>query len=110
MDHAAAERLDLLQRPGQIVYGEIGQGEGVARPATSRVEPDRRGARVRLPALPLVSGLEGTSEQSRPESSSPLGVIHRKFDQRQPRAGHRRQACSAMLVKASSKRPYEWKL
>src|SRR5687768_7826961 len=44
MDHAAAERLDLLQRPRQIVYGEVGQGEGVARPATPRMEPDRRGS------------------------------------------------------------------
>src|SRR5829696_9764126 len=25
MDHAAAERLYLLQRPGQVVYGEVGQ-------------------------------------------------------------------------------------
>ena len=43
MDHAAAERLDLLQRPGEIVYGKVGQGEGVARPATPRMEPNRRG-------------------------------------------------------------------
>jgi hypothetical protein len=40
---SAAERLDLLQRPGQIVYGEVGQGEGVAGPATPRMEPNRRG-------------------------------------------------------------------
>ena len=42
MDHAAAERLDLLQRLGQIIYGEVGQGERVARPATPRMDPNRR--------------------------------------------------------------------
>ena len=42
MDHAAAERLDLLERLGQIIYGEVGQGEGVARPATPRMDPNRR--------------------------------------------------------------------
>ena len=78
MDHAAAERLDPLQRPGQIVYGEVGQGEGVTGPATPRMEPD----------LPFVSGLEGISEQSGPEASSPLGIIRGKLDQTQPRAGH----------------------
>lgn len=41
MDHAAAERLDLFQRLGQIIYGEVGQGEGVARPATPRMDPNR---------------------------------------------------------------------
>jgi hypothetical protein len=40
MDHAAAERLDLLERLGQIIYGE-GQEERVARPATPRMDPDR---------------------------------------------------------------------
>ena len=43
MDHAAAERLDLLQCHGQICYGEVGQGEGVAGPATPRMEPNWRG-------------------------------------------------------------------
>jgi hypothetical protein len=43
MDHAAAERLDLLQCNGQICYGEVGQGDGVAGPATPRMEPNRRG-------------------------------------------------------------------
>jgi hypothetical protein len=81
MDHAAAERLDLLQRNGQIVYGEVGQREGVAGPATPRMEPNRRGRRVCLPAPPIVSGLEGTSEQSGPEASSPLRVIRGKLDQ-----------------------------
>ena len=41
MDHAVAERLDLLQRPGQIVYREAGQG--VAGAATPRMEPNRGG-------------------------------------------------------------------
>ena len=43
MDDAAAERLDLLQRGGQIVHREVGQGEGVAGPTTPRMEPNRRG-------------------------------------------------------------------
>ena len=89
MDHAAAERLDLLERLGQIIYGEVGQGEGVARPATPRMDPDRRRRRVRLPALSLVPGLERGPEQSGPEAPSPLGVIRGKLDQRQSRAGHR---------------------
>ncbi len=88
MDHAAAERLDLVQHPGQIVYFEVGQGERVAGPATPRMEPNERGRGVCLPALPFVSGPEGISEQSGPEASSPLGIIRGKLDQTQPRAGH----------------------
>jgi hypothetical protein len=42
MDHAAAERLDVLQRLSQIIHDEVGQGEGVARPATPRMDPNRR--------------------------------------------------------------------
>ena len=62
------------------------------------MEPNRRGRRVCLPALPIVSGLEGTSEQGGPEASSPLGVIGGKLDQRQPRAGHTQDNSHAATV------------
>ena len=99
MDDAATERLDPLESLRKIIYGEVGQGERVARPETPGMDPNRRRRRVCLPALPLVPGLERGSEQSGPKAPSPLGVIRRKLDQRQPRAGHRQDNSRAPTVR-----------
>ena len=53
VDHAPAERLDSLQRLGDIAHREVGQREGIAGPAPAGMDADRGGSRVRLPALAL---------------------------------------------------------
>jgi hypothetical protein len=73
-------RLDLLQHPGQIVHGEVGQGEGVAEPATPRMEPTGGVAECVCQPSPSCLGSRGTSRQTGPEASSPLRVIRGKLD------------------------------
>ena len=53
MDHTPTERLDPLQRLGDIANREIGEGEGIAGAASAGMDADRGGSRVRLPALSL---------------------------------------------------------
>ena len=58
---------------------EVGQREGIARPAAARVDADAAGARVRLPALALAQpprlqlGLEQTAPEARARSGSSAG-------------------------------------
>src|SRR4051812_24529213 len=77
VDHAPAERLDPLQRLGDIAYREIRQGERIARSASARMDADRRGCRVRLPALPLsgLAGLQLDAEELHPEATGALWIV-----------------------------------
>ena len=92
VDNGAAERLDALQRRGDIGDREVGQREGVARPASARMHADRRSAGVRLPALALsrCARLQLYPKELRPEVAGARGIVRGKLDQRQRRVRHRR--------------------
>jgi hypothetical protein len=81
VNHAPAQRLDPLQRLGDIGYGEVGQREGIAGSASARMDADRRRARMRLPALSLFSlaSLHLNAEESHPETTGALGVVRGKL-------------------------------
>ena len=86
------QRFHLSQRPGEIIYREVRQGEGVPRTTSARVEANRRNGGSRLPALTLSIGaaLQRSAEQSAPEAQCTLGFVGRKLDQgqRQPLHAH----------------------
>jgi hypothetical protein len=87
MYDASAQRFHLSQRPREIIYREVGQGEGVPRTTSARVDGGPR-----LPALTLSSAaaLQGSAEQSAPEAQRTLGFVGRELDQgqRQPLHAH----------------------
>ena len=83
MDNAPAERLDPLQRLGDIAHREVGQGVGIAGAASAGVDANRGGFRVRLPAFSLsgVASLQGNVKEPRPEASCASGIISGKLDE-----------------------------
>ena len=85
MDDAPPERFDSLQRLSDIGHREVGQREGIAWARSALVDPDRRGCRVRLPALALwtLAIVQLNAEQLRPEASGALGVISGELDEGQ---------------------------
>jgi hypothetical protein len=92
MYDASAQRFHLSQRPGEITYREVRQGDGVPRTTSARVEPNRRNGGSRLPALTLsfAAALQGSAEQSAPKAQRTLGFVGRKLNQghRQPLHAH----------------------
>src|SRR3954467_1290501 len=92
MYHGAAELRDSVQRLRDIAHGKVGQREGIAGPAATRVDADCRGARVRLPTFPLslLARLQLSAEEPGPEASRALGVVGGKFDEGQRRRSHHR--------------------
>jgi hypothetical protein len=90
MYDASAQRFHLTQRPGEIIYGKVRQGEGVPRTTSARVEPNRRNAGSRLPAFTLSFGaaLQGSAEQRAPKAQCTLGFVGRKLDQGQRKPLH----------------------
>src|SRR6185503_21277378 len=83
MDHASAECLHLLQRPRDVIDGEVRQRERVAGPAAPRMHTDRWNRRARLPAGSLLVGarFEFNTEQTAPETQRALGVVRWELDQ-----------------------------
>jgi hypothetical protein len=83
VNHAPAERLDALQRRGDIADREVGQGERIAGSTSASVDADRWGFRVGLPALSLSSlaALELDSEELHPEATGALWIVCGKLDQ-----------------------------
>lgn len=66
MDDASAQRLHLSQRPREIIYRKVRQGERVPQTTAARVEPHRRNGGPRLPTLShsFGAGLQGSAEQA----------------------------------------------
>src|SRR5215218_3649653 len=83
VDYAPAERLDPLQRLGDIAHREVGQGERIAGAASAGMNADRGGSRVRLPALSLSisASLQLNAEQLDPEAPGALGIVCGKLDE-----------------------------
>jgi hypothetical protein len=83
MYDASAQRFHFSQRPGEITYREVRQGEGVPRTTSASVEPNRRNGGSRLPALTLsfAAALQGSAEQSAPKAQRTLGFVGRELDQ-----------------------------
>ena len=83
VDYAPAERLDPLQRLGDIAHREVGQGERIAGAASARMDADRGGSRVRLPALSLSisASLQLNAEELDPEAPGALGIVGGKLDE-----------------------------
>jgi len=65
VDDAAAQLLYALKRFVEVGDREVGQRDGVARPATTLVDANLRARAVRLPAAALLVGalLERNPEQ-----------------------------------------------
>ena len=84
MDHAAAERLDPLQRRGDVGDREVGQRERVAGAAPTRVHTDGGSTGVRLPALALAvtARPQLDAEQALPEAPCALRIVGRELDTR----------------------------
>jgi hypothetical protein len=82
VNHAPAERLDPLQRLGDIAYREVGEGEGIAGSTSASMDADRRDFRVRLPALSFScsAGLQLNSEKLHPEATGALRIVCGKLD------------------------------
>jgi len=82
---APPERLHSLHRLIDIGDREVGQRKGIAWARSALVNPDRRGGRVRLPALSLrtLAIVQLNAEELRPEASGALGVISGELDQGQ---------------------------
>ncbi len=92
MHDGPSERLNALERTGEILDGEVGQRERVTRSASAQVHAERGLAHVRLPALTfgvLAARGQLDVEQAGPEAPRALGVIGGKLDQRQRTTGHR---------------------
>jgi hypothetical protein len=66
MYDASAQRFHLSQRPREIIYREVRQGEEVRRTTSARVDPNRRNGGPRLPALTLSfrAALQGAPSKS----------------------------------------------
>jgi hypothetical protein len=83
MYHGAAELCDPVQRLRDVADRKVRQREGVAGPASTRVDANRRGARVRLPtlALSLFASLQLSAEELGPEASRALGIVGGELDE-----------------------------
>ena len=83
VDHAPAQRLDLLQGLGDVAHGEVGQGDRIAGAAPAGMNADRGGSGVRLPALSLsiLASLQLNAEELRPEASGARGIVGGKLDE-----------------------------
>jgi hypothetical protein len=92
MYDASAQRFHLSQRPREIIYREVRQGEGIPGATSARVEPNPRNGGPRLPALTLsfAAALQGSAEQSAPKAQRTLGFVGRELDQgqREPLHAH----------------------
>ena len=83
VDHAPTERLDPLQRLGDVAHREVGQGDRIAGAAPAGMNADRGGSGVRLPALSLsiLASLQLNAEELRPEASGARGIVGGKLDE-----------------------------
>ncbi len=83
VDYAPAERLDPLQRLGDIAHREVGQRERIAGAASAGMDADRGGSQVRLPALSLSisASLQLNAEELDPEAPGALGIVCGKLDE-----------------------------
>jgi len=83
VNHAPSERLDPLQRLGDIAYREVGQREGIAGPTSASMDADRRCSRVCLPALSLSSltSLQLNAEELHPEAAGALWIVCGKLNE-----------------------------
>jgi hypothetical protein len=91
MYDASAQRFHLSQRPREIIYREVRQGEEVRRTTSARVDPNRRNGGPRLPASPSPSVRHSRERRAnRPKQRSALGFVGRDIDrgQRQPLHAH----------------------
>ena len=81
--HAPTERLDALQRLGDIAHREVGQREGIAGAASAGMDADRGGSGVRLPTLSLsiLASLQPGAEKGLPKTSGALRIVCRELDQ-----------------------------
>ena len=81
--HAPAERLDPLQRCGDIADREVRQREGITGSASASMDTDRRRARVRLPAFSLsgLAILEFNAEEAHPEGTGALWIVCGKLNE-----------------------------
>jgi len=82
MDDAPAERLDALQRLGEIAHREVAKREAITGAASAGVDANRGSLRVRLPAFSLsrVASLQRNIEEPSPEASCASGIISGKLD------------------------------
>src|ERR1700730_789839 len=66
------------------------RAEGVSRPAPASMDADRRGSRVRLPALslPIFADPQLNAEKLHPETPGVLGIVCWKLDERQREPRH----------------------
>jgi hypothetical protein len=83
VDYAPAERLDPLQRRGDIAHREVGEGERIGGAASADMDADRGGSRVRLPALSLSisASLQLNAEELDPEAPGALGIVCGKLEE-----------------------------
>jgi hypothetical protein len=90
MHHAPTERLHPRQRIVHVGDREVGQRERIPRSTSALMDPDRRTAGARLPALPrsISAHLQLDFEQSRPETPGALGIIGGELDQGQRGVRH----------------------
>jgi hypothetical protein len=81
--HAPAERLDPLQRLGDIAHREVRQRDGIAGSASASMDADRRRARVRLPAFSLsgLAILQANAEEVHPEVTGALWIVCGKLNE-----------------------------
>jgi len=73
VDHAPTERLDPLQRLGDIAHREIGQGERIAGTASAGMDADLGG--------PILASLQLNAEELHPEAPGALGIVCGKLDE-----------------------------
>src|SRR5215216_3862018 len=87
---APAERLDPLQRLGDIAHREVRQREGIAGSASASMDADRWLARVRLPACSLsgLAILQFNAEEVHPEGTGALWIVCGKLNERERRVRH----------------------
>src|SRR3954447_6216828 len=83
VDDRAAELLDAGDRGRQVLDGQVGQRDAVARAGAALVEPRGGAAPLRLPAAALVgpAPAEVAPEQAGPEPPGPLGVVGGGLDE-----------------------------
>src|SRR3954449_78160 len=88
VDDAPAERLDPLERVGDIADREIGQRERIAGAGPAGVDADRGRSRVRLPTPPfaVLPSFQLKAQEPHPEPPRALRIVCGKLDQRQWRA------------------------
>ena len=83
MHHGPAERLDLLQRVGDIAHLEVRQRERVAGAGAAGVDTDRGRSGMRLPTLSFggLASFQLKAEEFYPEAPGALRIVCGKLDQ-----------------------------